>query len=325
MRALRLVDRFGLLELLSLVYTTTHPLTVKKVTIYSLLFVGVFACSSSGVLIKSSTEPSILVAAFRLLIASILLSPLYFLALQKHRTQYKFAHLRATVWPGIILGLHFITWITGVRHTLIANATLLVTMTPVVMPFFLYFLFRQKLTRAEWLGTILAVIGVLVLTGFDFQFSPRHFRGDMICLLSLILLTYYLVLARINRNIPSIWLYLVPLYFFAGLFCLLLTPFFQVNPFQVYPWREIVIFLGLALIPTVIGHSLFNYCMRHLPSQFVAIVTPSEFIIAGILAYFFFHEVPEWTFYLACLLLLTGILAALKDQSKDFPSGDTEI
>ena len=89
--------------------------------------------------------------------------------------------------------------------------------------------------------------------------------------------------------------------------------------------RRSVIFLGLALIPTVIGHSLFNYCMRHLPSQFVAIVTPSEFIIAGILAYFFFQEVPQWTFYLAGLLLLTGILAALKDQSKDFPSGNIEL
>jgi len=300
-------------------------LNFKKATIYLLLLVGVFACSTSAILIKSSSEPSILVAAFRLLIASILLSPFYFLALKKHRTRYKFAHLRATVWPGIILGLHFITWITGVRYTLVANATLIVTMTPVVMPFFLYFLFRQKLTRAEWLGTMLAVIGVLVLTGFDFQFSPQHFRGDIICLLSLILLTYYLILARINRHIPSIWLYLAPLYFFAGVLCLLLTPFFKVNPFHAYPGREVVIFLGLALIPTVIGHSLFNYCMRHLPSQFVAIVTPSEFIIAGILAYFFFQEVPQWTFYVACLLLLTGILAALKDQSQEFPSGDTEI
>ncbi|MBN1844110.1 MAG: DMT family transporter [Sedimentisphaerales bacterium] len=300
-------------------------MTAKNLTIYGLLFAGVLACSTSAILIKSSTEPSILVAAFRLLIASILLSPFYLLALRKHRARYTRSHLRATIWPGVILGLHFITWITGVRYTLVANATLIVTMTPVVMPFFLYFLFRQKLTRAEWLGTLLAVVGVLVLTGFDFRFSPQHFRGDMICLLSLVLLTYYLVLARINRDIPSIWLYLAPLYFFAGVFCLLLTPLFQVNPFQVYPWREIVIFLGLALIPTVIGHSLFNYCMRHLPSQFVAIVTPGEFILAGILAYFFFREVPRWTFYAAGLLLLAGILAALKDQSRQFPSGDTEL
>ena len=300
-------------------------MTVKKVTIYGLLFVGVFACSTSAIFIKSSTEPSILVAAFRLLIASILLSPFYVWAFKKHRTQYSLRHLRATIWPGVILGLHFITWITGVRYTLIANATLIVTMTPVVMPFFLFFLFQQKLTRAEWLGTMLAVIGVFVLTGSDFQFSTQHFYGDMICLLSLVLLTYYLILARIHRNIPSIWLYLVPLYFFAGLFCLLLTPLFRVNPIQIYPLREIAIFLGLALIPTVIGHSLFNYCMRHLPSQFVAIVTPCEFIIAGILAYFFFQEVPQWTFYAACLLLLTGIFAALKDQSEEFPTSDTEI
>ena len=299
-------------------------MTAKKVTIYGLLFVGVFACSTSVVFIKASEEHSILLAAYRLLLAAIILSPLFFRDLRRHRLRYPLRHFRATIWPGIILGVHFITWFIGVRLTLAADSTLIVTMTPIVMPFFLYIIFRQTLTRWEWLGTVLSVAGMLFLIFGDYQVSPQHVHGDLWCLLSLILLTYYLVLARVNRSIATIWLYIVPLYFFAGLFCLLVSLFF-VNPIKVYSGREIALFFALAIIPTVIGHSLFNYCMQRISSQLVAIATPGQTIFAGMLAYIFFLEIPKWTFYLACLFLLAGILVALKDQSQEFPSGDTEL
>ena len=299
-------------------------MTAKKVTIYGLLFVGVFACSTSVVFIKASEEHSILLAAYRLLFASIILSPLFFHDLRKHRIRYPFRHFRATIWPGIILGLHFITWFIGLRMTLAANSTLIVTMTPIVMPFFLYFFFRQTLTRWEWAGTMLSVAGMLVLTSGDYQLSSRHVYGDLLSLFSLILLTYYLVLARINRSIVTIWLYIVPLYFFAGVFCLLVSLFF-VNPIKSYPGQEIALFLALAIIPTVIGHSLFNYCMQRISSQLVAIATPGQTIFAGMLAYHYFQEVPQWTFYVACIFLLVAIFAALKNQSQEFPSGNIEL
>ena len=299
-------------------------MNLQRVTNYLLLFVGVFTCSSSVVFIKASKEHSILLAAYRLLLAAIILSPLFFRDLRRHRLRYPLRHFRATIWPGIILGLHFITWFIGVRKTLAANSTLIVTMTPIVMPFFLFFFFRQTLTRWEWRVTMLSVAGMLVLTSGDYQLSSQHVHGDLLSLLSLLLLTYYLVLARVNRSISTIWLYIVPLYFFAGLFCLLVSLFF-VNPIKVYPGREIALFLALAIIPTVIGHSLFNYCMQRMSSQLVAIATPGQTIFAGMLAYIFFLEVPKWTFYLACVFLLTGILAALKDQSQEFPSVNPEL
>lgn len=168
-------------------------------------------------------------------------------------------------------------------------------------------------------GDGISMAGVLILTGADLQLSAENFRGDLLSLGSLLLLTYYLILARVNRDIPSLWLYIVPLYFIAGAFCLLCSVFF-VNPIQTYSMREIGLFMALAIIPTVLGHSIFNFSMQQLPSQLVAIVGSSQFIFAGILAYYVLGEGLHWPFYLASVLLVGGVVVAIRarnDQGAD--------
>ncbi|MCP4707753.1 MAG: DMT family transporter, partial [Planctomycetes bacterium] len=133
---------------------------------FVLLLFGTLACSTAAIIIKMSepyqTDP-ILLASFRCLIASIILFPLYYRDRRQHRDTKKFKYLRAALLPGIFMGLHFISWNFGVVKTQVANATLLVTMTPITMPFLVWILFRQKLNRAEWVATSFSVIGVVIL------------------------------------------------------------------------------------------------------------------------------------------------------------------
>lgn len=120
---------------------------------FVLLLIGTIACSTAAIIIKLSETHPILLAGYRCLIAAVILSPLYFRDLKVHRGKYQLRHFWATVGPGVFLGLHFITWIVGVRYTKAANATLLVMMVPITMPFFVWIRFRQKLNPAEWVGT----------------------------------------------------------------------------------------------------------------------------------------------------------------------------
>jgi drug/metabolite transporter (DMT)-like permease len=277
------------------------------------LALGIFACSTSVIMIKESTTHPALLASCRLLIAAVVLSPFYFRDLRQHRDIYTVNHLKATLFPALFLGLHFITWNMGARKTSAVNATLIVTMVPIIMPFFLFFLFREILTIYEVLGTILSLIGTLLLTAADFRLSIEHFQGDLLSFLSLILLTWYLALARKNRDIPTIYLYITPLYFIAGILCFVVALFY-LNPIQPYPLKEILLILGLGIIPTVFGHSLINYSMRHLRGQIVSLATPSQFIFAGVLAYFFFREIPALAFYISSFLIVAGIFVALKPK-----------
>ncbi len=267
-------------------------------------------------MIKLSAVHPALLAAYRLLVAAVVLTPMFMRDFLRHRSIYTKKHLWRIVLPGVLLGFHFITWNTGARMTLAANASLIINMMPVVMPFLLFVLVREKPTRYEWLGTALALVGVALLAGKDLHFSQESFFGDLVCAGSMLCLTSYLALARKNRDFPSIWLYLVPLYFVAFVVSFVVSLFF-VSPLEVNSTREAGLIVALGLGPTIIGHSIFNYSMKHMRGQIVTLTNLCQFIFAGIMAYLVLNEVPSWMFYIAAGLVALGVFVTLRSYKNN--------
>lgn len=267
-----------------------------------LLLISVLAVSTAIIMIKASTLHPVLLASLRLLVATVALLPIFVRDLRKHRAAYTVTHMRASLLPGLILAAHFISWIVAARMTPTANASLIIGLVPIAMPFFLAALAHERLTRTEILATVVALSSVVFLTASDLNLTPQYFWGDLLCFISMLFYAFYMALGRKNRHFPTVWLYLVPLYFVAGVVCFVIALFF-VNPFQPYSSREILLILGLGIVPTVIGHSLVNYAMKHFRGQLVSIINMGQFIFAGFMAYLFFAETPRWTFYVASLLL----------------------
>ena len=278
----------------------------------ALLLLGVYACSTAVIMIKAGTVPPMLLAGYRILIAAVVLAPLLVRDLRRFRGQITWRDLAPTILPGVVLGMHFITWIDGARRTLAANAALIVTMVPIAMPFFLLAMLRERLTRGELGGTIVAMLGVAVLGASDYHVSPGHLRGDAICFGSMLLFCWYLVLARKHRHFQSIWLYVVPLYFAGGVLCLAAGLVMERGVQVTYNAKEILLIIGLAIVPTVIGHSILNYSMKHMRGQIVGVMTLTEFVFAGVMAFFFFGEIPSWAFYPAAALVLAGAIIIVK-------------
>jgi drug/metabolite transporter (DMT)-like permease len=271
----------------------------------SLLLFGVAVGASSVVFIKASSMDGILLASYRQLAAAFILSPLFFINLKKHKLAFSFKLILPSVLPGIFLSLHFITWIYGARSTPAANATLIVNMVPIVMPFLLFFVAREIITGREIAGTLLAMAGVLVLGGSDFSFAAAEFRGDLICFVSMLFFAVYMVLAKRNSSGKSVWLYVVPLYFIGGLFCFLIGLFIS-EPFAPVKGFDILMILGLALGPTIIGHSALNYSMKVLRGQLVSLLNLTQFLFAAVMGFVFFREVPGLFFYIASFLIIAG-------------------
>lgn len=282
-----------------------------------LLIFGVFCGSTAVIFIRASALPTALLSAGRLLVAAAALTPLFLRDWRRHRGEFPAARLVFSLLPGLILALHFLTWIAGVRLTTAANATLIVNLVPVAMPFLLYFLARERVTRGELAGTAISLGGVILLVAADLRLETAYFLGDLVCLASMLFFAAYLTFGRRNRDYPSVWLYLVPLYYTAGLASLLAAPFFPA-PAGAVPvnTREIALVLGLGLVPTVCGHSILNYAMQRLRGQVVGVVNTGQFIFAGILAFVFFRELPHWTFYPAALLLVGGAWVATAGVGK---------
>lgn len=287
---------------------------------YLILIGGVFACATSVIFIKLSTTDPIYLSAYRLILAGLLLLPF---AVRTWRIPggpgWKSCVGHALV-PGALLALHFISWIYGARLTPAANSTLIVNMVPIVMPVLLYFLVQERLSPREWLSTGFALCGILVLGWADFHVDPAYLYGDLVCFVSMLLYAGYMAFGRKNKNLPNVYVYVVPVYLIGGLACLILGVFVSLRmgiaPIGSHVSLELFCILGLAVVPTVAGHSIINWALRTLPGQTVAILNLGQFLFAGFLAWLLLSELPSPGFYPASLLVVTGALICIRRRKR---------
>jgi drug/metabolite transporter (DMT)-like permease len=286
---------------------------------YLLLFLGVLACSTSAIFIRASTTDPFVLTAFRLVIAFILLLPVLAAQLRRHRGAFTAGHLRRTRAPALVLALHLILWTLGARMTAVAQATLIVNLVPIALPFFLLWLASERINGAEVAGTVLAIVGLLVLSVKDALRGGGSPAGDAVCFASMLMFGLYLALGRRNRDFPSIWLYVIPVYGQAALVCLAVA-LFRIRTFEFGSGREWAIMAALAAIPTVCGHSLLNAAMRGIRGQIVSLCNVSQFVFAGIMGFLLFGEVPRGLFYLASAVVVAGVavvVLAMPPQARD--------
>jgi drug/metabolite transporter (DMT)-like permease len=287
------------------------PASKKETALRAILLVfGVMCGSSAVIMIKASNEHPFLVAAYRLLIASLVLFPFYLRELRSWNGPYGWREIGWSALPALGLAVHFMSWIVGARMTQVANASLIANLTPVAMPFFLWVFYRERVSKMELFGTACTLAGLLVLTAANLRLDRSHVTGDLICFGSMLAFAAYLSLGRKNGPRLSLWLYMVPLYFMAGLICLV-SALFVINPVKTYTLSNILFILGLGIIPTVFGHTILNYSMKFFRGQVVSVTNLSQPIFAGLLGFLLFGEVPRPIFFLAAGIILGGVLIVL--------------
>jgi len=274
-----------------------------------LLIVGVICCSTAALMIRAAAVPPLLVAAYRLLLGTVLLSPAYLLARRRHPGFDPKRILRQVIPAGVLLAVHFWSWNHGVRMTAIANASLIVNLVPVAMPFVVWLMVRERIGRLEVVGTVTAMAGTVLLAVNDYHLSRAEFLGDLLCFGSMVTFAAYLAWNR-RAPVPSVWLYVPPVYLVAGLLCLV-GGYVRHGSVAVPDPRDIVLLIGLAVVPTALGHTLLNVSMRTLRSQVVAITNLGQFIPAAVLAWVIFDEIPSLLFIPATALVVTGALVAI--------------
>lgn len=277
---------------------------------FLLLLFGIMCGATAVIMIKASTEHPFLVAAYRLFIAALVLSPFFFRDLSQYKGGYGWKQLGWAAVPAVILAVHFVSWVVGARMTQVANASMIINLTPVAMPFFVWMFFAERINRMEVLGTVFTLAGLMVLTGSNFTLDRTHFVGDLISLGSMLCYAMYMALGRKNGSRLSLWLYMVPLYFIAGLISLVCA-LFVVNPIKPYTLSNLLLIAGLGIVPTVFGHTILNYTLKFFRGQVVSVTNLGQPLFAGLMGFIFFDERPAPIFYLAAGLIIVGILIVL--------------
>ncbi len=293
---------------------------IKKILV---LLIGCFAASSSVIFIKTCNMDAVVIAGLRLVLAAIVMLPVWIIEIHKKNIRYRWRDLLNLQIPALALSLHLITWTAGAKLTYSANATVIVNLLPIVMPFFLFFFANELINRWELFGTLLGLIGIGWMAYQDMRLNVGSFWGDLICLVSLLFLAMYLTSGKKYLSRYSLISYLVPVYMMAGLISLLIA-LAGGSSFEIPDALSLGSLIGMVLAPTIIGHSIINHAMHQLRGQLVSLANQTQFIFAGVMGFLFLNEIPDTNFYFAAILVTMGTIFAIFFAPPSLP-GPIEI
>lgn len=297
---------------------------------FAALVIAIIAASTSSILIRFAQReaPSIVIAAYRLSIAALLLLPLLAARYRAEVASISRRHWSLALAAGVFLALHFATWITSLEFTTVASSVVLVQTSPLFVALLSPFLLREKPGRIVLAGMMLAFAGSLVIGLGDLCPQPAlrlcpqprqllsgdTLRGDLLALAGAFAGAGYLMIGRRVRARLSLIPYIGIVYSAAAIILVLwamaagmrLTGF----PIQTYLWL-----LLLALLPQLLAHSTYNWALRHLSAATVSISLLGEPVSATILAFIILDEVPSSLRIAGAILILIGVTIALRQSA----------
>jgi len=275
------------------------------------LAVGMLGISVASIFVRLAHAPALAVAAYRLGLAVVFILPPTVILAGDELRGISAANLVASVVAGTALALHFWAFIASLGLTTVASAVVLQTSHPLLVACVDRIVFGEQLPRAAWLAAAVAIIGNVVIGYGDMRFSGQALRGDLVAILAAVCMAAYLLLGRRVRRELSTLPYTLLVYLAATIVLVLFsgisgTPLYPYSPEQ-YMW-----FLGLAIVPTLMGHSIFNWALRYIPTTGVSVSVLAEPVGAALLAWFILQEVPTAQQVVGGVLILTGILSFLR-------------
>jgi drug/metabolite transporter (DMT)-like permease len=294
------------------------------------LAIGILAVSFGSILARLAQEegaPSLVIAVYRTAVATLIFLPIM-LSRYRHEVRgLKPAGWRLAVASGVLLALHFATWISSLAYTSVASSTVLVATSPlwvaVAAPFFL----GESFTRPLKIGMALALFGTVIITlgdalvvGDDGRLAlnvaemaggQRPLLGNTLALLGAVAASGYMLIGRKLRGQLSLVSYATLVYGVAAV-SLLAAVLLSDMPLFGYSPRVYLLFLAMGLIPQLLGHSSFNYALGYLPAAYVSVVVFAEPIGASLLALLIFSETPGPWVLLGSVFVFAGVLFAGK-------------
>ncbi len=282
------------------------------------LTVAVLAVSVAAVFIRLADAPGVVVAWWRMAIAALVLAPLTLRALR--RTPLGPTSAWPTVVAGLLLGVHFATWITSLSYTTVAASVSLVATTPLWVAIFAWAFWRRSPTLTVLLGVLVAVGGGAIIGFGDALGStttaaaPAPLLGDALALTGAIAGAGYLLLGRLaQRRGLSLDAYVGVAYAVAAV-ALAPLPAWAGLSYVAYPAATFGWIVLLALVPQLVGHTGINYAMKHLDPTRVATATLLEPLGAGVLAFALFAEVPTAVTLAGAAVVLVGVLLTVRAE-----------
>lgn len=279
------------------------------------LLVSIAAVSTASILIRMSSAPPLAIATYRLVFATLILLPFYINSGGPGRLLgAPRRDLLSLAGVGIVLALHFASWITSLSFTSVASSVIFVHVDPIFVAAVAHFVFKERVGRGTLLGIVVAFFGATIIAFGDSGIGELNLYGDALALVGAVMLGLYILSGRRLRQSLDLVSYVTPVYATSAV-VLALGSVATGTPLAPYPLEEYALFLVIAVVPMIFGHTVYNWALRYIEASVVSISLLGEPVGATILALVFLREVPSIMTLIGGAITLLGIYQCVKSSS----------
>jgi drug/metabolite transporter (DMT)-like permease len=267
-----------------------------------------FATSAPLARAASDVHP-LAIAAARVALASLVLALVDVRGLASQVRALAPRDRSRVAFAGVLLGAHFALFQLGLSRTSVPAAASLVSLEPLGVVLVAWARFGIAPTSREGVGVAIATIGALLVARAAGQGAHR-LEGDLFVLGAVVLYGFYVASARALRDVIATRHYAPLVYGAAALSLLVAIP---AAPERVLAWPSpgsALAVVALALVPTIVGHTLVQSAARTASPALVALVSPGETLGSVAIAAALLGETPSIAEALGGAVILAGAAVA---------------
>ena len=279
-----------------------------------LLIVAILAVGPAAIFIRLADAPPITVAFYRLVTATISIGLIVLLRGRRDLIGIDRRTLGLSAVSGLVLALHFGSWISSLDHTSVANSVLILTTQPVFAALLGIWYLRERLRGVVFAAMALALTGAVIISWGNPQIGG--WWGDALALAGALSAAAYLVVGRQVRRTVSTLGYVLISYATATAVLGLWAVAIQ-SPLKGYPAVSWMWIIAVGLVSSVIGHTLYNRALKYFSAHTVATTILGEPIVAAALAALVLAEYPSTWAYLGAIPIILGVLWAIRLERTD--------
>ena len=282
--------------------------------VWMLVATGILASSSASIFIKLCNAPPLVIAAYRLTIASIIFIIATLIKEGAVLRSFSAKDLKMAFLSGVFLCIHFATWIASLSYTSVASSVVFLGTSPIFVALGSYFILKEKLRLLLLAGIVSTIVGGILMGSADAGVGDNKLFGDVLAIIGAVGLAGYWLAGRHLRSKIGILPYVSVVYSAAAVLLILLAVI-SGGSFYPYPPTTFLYLLLIAIVPQVIGHTSFNFSLRFLSAPVVSALVLGEPIGATILAYFILDESISSQKAIGACLVLVGVYFAARGET----------
>jgi len=267
------------------------------------LVIGILCISFSPIFVKFAGTPALTSAFYRIAIGWVCLAPY---CLVKKNLKINRKDLLIAIAGGIVFATDITVWNISLLKISATVSTLIANLAPLWVGLLTYILFRKKAGKLFWIGTAIAIVGMVILVGYRNIIGLKFNIGIVLALTaSFLYATYILVTSGILKRISTLTFMFYNM-LAASIFLLIICGVRQDNLIS-FSTTEWLCFIGLGVICQVLGWITINHSLRFLESTKVSIALLSQTVLASFWAIVLINEKLEVKEIIGSVVVLAGI------------------